>query len=736
MAASNELQTLALVSSEIDESEVKITFANQCIKAQEALANKLKEEIQRRKEICNIKKNENWKLEAEIKNAELEIQNLRLTQKTLKSSNTEMKRDLLLNKDNKHNIAERIKLGEKKYEDLWIQCKTRYESMPLVQKLMEGKKKSEMLKNDMIALESEAQRLGQAIKAKKAVLAEKDKTRVIQLAEFIVHERPATIKAIKEKAAIINDLAKGLENNPISKEVAGTITTVENNPIEQEGAQSADDNWFINNNLMMPKLQLPNIDMDVINVKLDINKVTMHTSPAKRTASVSELEKNTIKRSKADEKTRDDYISHYFNKTTNADRENDNEGNAEINYSKKKLINILEDIQIDDTETYKLVAKANIDKLQEIDVIVANKNVNENGNLSKVAAPPLESEHIEEIDLTNTYTHEVLIPPTQFLDLTQDKTEGAIQQEVEVIVHRTMEEALPKNTGLSQSKEDHKKKVSFDDSATTKNILDTSDVVMGDVDRNVTPNDTLTSQLDLSAVTEDNYMAIKDMILKKHHLDLSPQFVYAKNTNLQKRNDDDFVTSKFFESGNKKSPEAATIANEPKKEVTKVQEMDQCSKLDDTVVKDKNQMENDILDSNIKENTQLSPKGNDMERPVAGLLFSHGPQGIPDCLDISMSTTGYEEGDNDFPTCLDSSLLLSPKADLPMPMSGGNNSEVGSQDVPNFLSGFRKAGLSFFKQNLAEAQPDSNKQDQENNFNFKFGGDDKKIRGGLFSFFR
>lgn len=40
------------------------------------------------------------------------------------------------------------------------------------------------------------------------------------------------------------------------------------------------------------------------------------------------------------------------------------------------------------------------------------------------------------------------------------------------------------------------------------------------------------------------------------------------------------------------------------------------------------------------------------EKPVSGILFTHGPQGIPECLDISMSTTGYEEGDADFPLCL------------------------------------------------------------------------------------
>lgn len=35
------------------------------------------------------------------------------------------------------------------------------------------------------------------------------------------------------------------------------------------------------------------------------------------------------------------------------------------------------------------------------------------------AVTPLESEEIEEIDLTNTNDENVLEPPTQFLDLTQ-----------------------------------------------------------------------------------------------------------------------------------------------------------------------------------------------------------------------------------------------------------------------------------------------------------------------------
>lgn len=39
--------------------------------------------------------------------------------------------------------------------------------------------------------------------------------------------------------------------------------------------------------------------------------------------------------------------------------------------------------------------------------------------------------------------------------------------------------------------------------------------------------------LDVSAASDDDFSKIKDMVLKKHNLDLTPPFVYAKNTVLQ-----------------------------------------------------------------------------------------------------------------------------------------------------------------------------------------------------------
>lgn len=73
-----------------------------------------------------------------------------------------------------------------------------------------------------------------------------------------------------------------------------------------------------------------------------------------------------------------------------------------------------------------------------------------------------------------------------------------------------------------------KKRVSFD--------IPMAVQVTDEIENEITPdnkgnqtNDTIVSQFDLSIGGGNNFSSIKDMILKKHNLDLSPQFVYGKN---------------------------------------------------------------------------------------------------------------------------------------------------------------------------------------------------------------
>lgn len=128
---------------------------------------------------------------------------------------------------------------------------------------------------------------------------------------------------------------------------------------------------------------------------------------------------------------------------------------------------------------------------------------------------------------------------------------------MDVIVHVSVEATSPKDENLSQikvicskcslhsyvvltkllmpvnnfktSQEDVvKKRVSFD--------IPMAVQVTDEIENEITPdnkgnqtNDTIVSQLDLSIEGGDNFSYVKDMILKKHNLDLSPQFVYGKN---------------------------------------------------------------------------------------------------------------------------------------------------------------------------------------------------------------
>lgn len=63
------------------------------------------------------------------------------------------------------------------------------------------------------------------------------------------------------------------------------------------------------------------------------------------------------------------------------------------------------------------------------------------------------------------------------------------------------------------------------------------DVCKEAIEENNEPiNQSLSTQLDVSTVSDESLIKMKEMLLKKHNLDLSPQFVYAKNNTLQKVN--------------------------------------------------------------------------------------------------------------------------------------------------------------------------------------------------------
>ncbi|XP_035440343.2 uncharacterized protein LOC118269383 isoform X1 [Spodoptera frugiperda] len=708
----NDVQALEKISSEVDESQIKVILSSQCIKAQAFLLDKLKKQAERHKETCGFISSANLKLEAEIKQAELEINSMQIAQETIKCGNVELKKELLLTKVRKTDIIERVEEGKKKYEAIWQECKARYESIPFVQKLLNAQGKVQTLNNDIEALDKEIITLFETMKTQRQSCLTLDKKRCIELANFVVNEMPNIRTNINDQTKNINEVTKQIEEHIIKQKSTVTTSVVEPEIVDNIEIQTKDlvknDKLDISeDDPLIPRLELTNLDLDIIDVDVErakmLNEEISKTIPS--TADATDiLGINAIKPYNDDNKAFEYVISPYFNLYKDKEAHN---------FSKRKLINILEDVQINNEEVYNIVKKVNLENLRTINEIPlgGNKNVPEEKTVSKDRATPIESDNIEEVDITGSNA-DILIPPTQFLDITLTTSQDGLQ----------------------------KKRVSFDIPSSVKinEIIEEEGKIINN-DENDAINQTINSQLDVSVASEDSFMKIQDMIIKKHNLDLSPQFVYAKNSVLQKK-DDVIVKSKFFQNenlgSNVVSEVTMDVGEEPYTMKNDLQSDENLKISKNTAELNVGQNNNvamdvdDIVVSSPKESKKHeNPPASD--KAVAGLLFTHGTQAIPDSLNASMSTTGFE--DSDFPHCIDSSLLLSPKADIPL--SGDNDAQ--SQEVPNFLSGFRKAGLSFFgggNANSTEPKPDSSAPNDGNNFSFNFGGE-KKNRGGLFSLF-
>lgn len=173
----------------------------------------------------------------------------------------------------------------------------------------------------------------------------------------------------------------------------------------------------------------------------------------KRTILPNEIETKPIKRGQDDDLI-NKYVSCYFNQSN--ENVDDKQNKKPEDFSKRKLINILEDVKLDEQETYKIISNVNIDMFQDVDVITADNTGNnlspKPAKVNKIkryireknkkklvyvrstvtylftvimykiylqAVNTLESEEIEEIDISNTHDENVLVPPSQFLDLIQ-----------------------------------------------------------------------------------------------------------------------------------------------------------------------------------------------------------------------------------------------------------------------------------------------------------------------------
>ncbi|XP_037970801.2 uncharacterized protein LOC105382530 isoform X3 [Plutella xylostella] len=730
MTDCNDLRALSKITAEVDESQVKIILSSHCIKAQLFLVDRLRKETERQKQICKYISGGNIKLEAEIKHAEQEFRSLLTANETIKSSNIEIRKDLLLAREKKVEVLKRVQFGEKKYEDLWIQCKNRYESIPFVQKWFEITEKNKEFQERIKFLTQEVQTLTKEVRTRKESIKEMDKKHLIQMVQYLVSERPKIINAIKEEMAKVKGLNAEIQDYLKEQDVRSYKEEIR--PGFKSGDKFQKDNMMVldtdwpslcdnfskdQDRLRMPRLQLASGDMDLLTVNLEQFQIKKNSvAQVKRTDSNS-MTLHGVPSVRPEEK-KDAYYSSFFNKSYLDENE---AGTSDTrSYANKKLINILDDINIDRNDAKKIVSGVNPNALKIVNIgscisktgdgVVAKNSQTESTN-----PEPMEQE--EELVVASGSTN-ILMPPSQFLDMTQGSSSVVVEELMD-------QEENRKETEMPRLKNSQEKKVSFglpvieevpEESAPEPEAAEDCDV-------------TVSSQLDVSTASHENdsFSRMKDRILKKYSLDLSPDFVYEKKTS------DKIVTSKFF---NKTKETDRKAEVDTPKEADKQNAVEVINTQCEQTARDeinKGDADLDYIGNNATGDINNTKKE---DKSITGFLFTHGPNGIPDSLDVSMSTTGFDDGDADFPHGIDSSLLLSPKADVPMQISG-DNAEVFSQEVPNFLSGLRKTGLSFFgKSSGSEPKADAGLNQQGNNFNFTFGGESSKSRGGLFSMFQ
>nr|XP_032517605.1 myosin-2 heavy chain-like isoform X3 [Danaus plexippus plexippus] len=593
MNESNDVQALEKISSEVDESQFKIILTNQCIKAQEFLVHKLRRQSEQTRQICNFISSGNLKLESEIRLGEQEIKNLRSALETIKSSNVELEKELLLIKEDKIDLIERVNNGIRKYEELWLTSKQKYDNIPFIKKQQLTINRRKSLEDTVVCLDNEIQHLRRVFEERKKELSNIDRQHAIYIARYMVDERPDVLRCLTQKAEEVNNLMneiKDLQNEQnfnfprtnYSKVAAAVDAKTNDETVSVEKKHSDDDN---EDAMLLPKLQLQNIDLDMLMDKLEQVKKA-DSMLIKRADSITiQIQEQPHKYGQ--ENMNNIYVSSYFKNINDVKEVKEKVQSQTFNYTDKKLIHILEDIQLHKKDSYNIFSKLNPNELRIVDVIPASIDINNSNQSPEKLDKGAGTEVTKEIDLTNKDSSNIVIPPSQFLDLSQ----------------------------ISD------KKTKFCD---------------GD---------------DMS----DKPTQIKD--------------VCGQNMNT---------------------------------EVEVGASIDVVSKQEPT---------------------------------VAGFLFTHGPKGIPDSLDVSMASTCIEDVDNEFPHCFDSSLLLSPKADLKVPENIVNNTGTLSQEVPNFLSGFKKVGLSLFGHSSENNSDTNNKLPNANNFNFSFVNTEKRNRGGFFNMF-
>jgi hypothetical protein len=172
---------------------------------------------------------------------------------TIKSSNIEIKKELLLAKERKIEIQERINNGEKKYQQLWLEAQSRYESIPFVEKLLQAQNETKSLQESILRCGTKSLNLKREILMKEQFLLDADKRRLIELADYLINILPHGMKTLCEKINATNEIRREIDRilneESVAKKCMVTVKQTPKQQIETELQKSLvetsfDDGWF------------------------------------------------------------------------------------------------------------------------------------------------------------------------------------------------------------------------------------------------------------------------------------------------------------------------------------------------------------------------------------------------------------------------------------------------------------------------------------------------------------
>ncbi|XP_052741462.1 uncharacterized protein LOC112056516 isoform X3 [Bicyclus anynana] len=517
-------------TNEINDYQMQFEIGIESLQATAQLEQKLLKYAKKRKEMYGFIRNTNSLLETEIKHDEEKIESMHTSIAASKSRITDLKKQLLLAKEAKENAAKKADDQLKKYEEMWLVCKTRFQSIPFVKRYYDVVSEVDSVRGNIESLLVQSKQLDRDINSKKVELWCSDKKRIIELAEYMVHKRPALLKLIDEKTK------KMKTNNFVFKNTLSDVNTV-NQP--RQG---------IRDTFVLPKLQLLNMPSTVSNHYDKLQE-------GYRSAESYSYSTNNSHTSKSSDKNNENvYVSSFFLTSSKTAKQK--------KYSDRKLITILDNVKLDTNGTYKILSKLNPYELHDVNVIdAAVSEVKETQHKDKVTE---QTEVIEEIDLTKEVSKEVILPVTQIEELTQVNEERDEVMENIDLTNNVSQDIIPPPTQfltLSQSQNFPEKRVTFNMNTHDDLPNTVADDAKYQENYNVA-NNTSNNQLNSSTASQDSYNKIKDFVFKKHNLNLSPEFTYKKNTVVSKVSDK-IITSEYFDK-NKKC-DGSNINIEPEK---------------------------------------------------------------------------------------------------------------------------------------------------------------------------